>query len=150
MIKRSLFFDIYSNIYLNNQTLKFFPPLTRCVSQKYFKKKTCLTIIFMALNIAYFDIKSFYWFTCLILFLFSSVWYTSKKEIELILKALNKHDKCCELDRLKEKNIVVHQEYFNNIFETLALGFEESSDIMAEMIRKELIMVKTFTEFFSW
>lgn len=68
------------------------------------------------------------------------------------MKALNRqdrHDKCCELDRLKEKNIVVHQKSFNNIFETLALGFEESSDIMAEKIRKELIMVKTFTEFFS-
>lgn len=72
-----------------------------------------------------------------------------KKEIHHILDTLNRPDKCCELVRLKEKGIVLHQESFNNIFETLALGFEESSDIMAE-IMEELIKVNTFTELLSY
>lgn len=64
------------------------------------------------------------------------------------MNILNRQDKCCELVRLKEKGIVLHQESFNDIFETLALGFEESSDIMAD-IMDELIMVITFTELLS-
>uniref|UniRef100_K1QZP1 Uncharacterized protein n=1 Tax=Magallana gigas TaxID=29159 RepID=K1QZP1_MAGGI len=69
-----------------------------------------------------------------------------KKEIHHILDTLNRPDKCCELVRLKEKGIVLHQESFNNIFETLALGFEESSDIMAE-IMEELIKNKGNTKY---
>lgn len=70
-----------------------------------------------------------------------------KKEIDHILEILNRPEKSCEVVKLKEKGIVVHQESFITIFETLALGFEESSDIVAEKIMEELIMVKTFTEF---
>lgn len=74
-----------------------------------------------------------------------------KKEIDHILEALNREkEKCCELVRFKEKGIVEHQESFDNIFEILALGFEESSDTIAERIMEELIMVKTFTDFLSY
>lgn len=64
------------------------------------------------------------------------------------MKTLNRPEKCCELERLKEKGIVVHQESFDNIFETLALRFEESSDSMAEKIKEELIMVKLLPSYF--
>lgn len=71
-----------------------------------------------------------------------------KKEIDHILDTLNRSENFCELVKLKENGIVVQQESFINIFETLAMGFEESSDIMADIL-EELIKVKTFTEFLS-
>lgn len=70
------------------------------------------------------------------------------EEIDFILKKLNRPGNFCELVRLKEKGIVVHQESHTNIFKTLALGFEESSDIMADIL-EELIKVNNFSEFLS-
>lgn len=61
---------------------------------------------------------------------------------------LNKSEKFCDLVKLKEKGTVVYQEFFTNMFETLAFGFKESSDIMTDKILKELITVKNFTYFY--
>lgn len=59
---------------------------------------------------------------------------------------LDRSENFCELVKLKEKGIVVDQESFISIFQTLAIGFQES-DIMEDIL-EELTKVKTFIEFF--
>lgn len=83
-----------------------------------------------------------YCFTCLIL----GYDRLRKKEIDYILANLDRSENFCELVKLKEKGIVVDQESFISIFQTLAIGFQES-DIMEDIL-EELTKVKTFIEFF--